>query len=139
MLSLDGFIKLCREHIDKSEPFLAYWHAHGFALLRTDVVNSEEYDVYIENRYTLRVRKYHAKTQPAVDHLILTARRDGERVDHVATVPKPQKVKAGTIAQMRKAIARMRKDPRTAGTLRVVEFDGVGVSIDGGPELEALL
>ena len=139
MLSLDGFIRQCRGHIDRGESFLAYWHAHGFALLRTDVVNSEEYDVYIENRDTLRVRKYHAKTQPAVDHLILTARRNGERVDHVATVQKPQKVKAGTIAKMRKTITQMRKDPRTVGTLHVVEFDGVGVSIDGGPELEALL
>lgn len=139
MLSLDGFIRQCREHIDKGEPFLAYWHAHGFALLRTGTVTVDEYDVYIENRDTLKVRKYHAKTQPAVDHLILTARRNGERVDHVATVQKPHKVKAGTIAQMRKVIAKMRKDPRTAGTPHVVEYDGVGVSIDGGPELEALL
>lgn len=139
MLSLDGFIKQCREHIDKGEPFLAYWHARGFALLRTGVVILEEYDVYVDDRETHKMQKRHAKTGPERDHLILTARRNGERIDHIGIVPKPRKVKAGTISGMRKTIAKMRKDPRTAGTLHVVEYDGAGVSIDGGPELEALL
>lgn len=139
MLSLDGFIKQCREHIDKGELFLAYWHARGFALLRTGTVAVDEFDVYIEDSKTFKTRKLHAKTGSERDLFIGAARRKGERIDRVVTVPKPRKAKAGTISKMRKAIIQMQKDPRIAGTLHVVEYDGAGVSIDGGPELEALL
>ena len=139
MLSLDGFIKQCRGHIDKGEPFLAYWHAHGFALLRTDKIAWVQYQVKIGGHFrdpdTVRI----ADTPEQRDAIARAAERRGLRVLGVKTTKRSMKAKAGTITQMRKAIAQMRKDPRTAGTLHVVEFDGVGVSIDGGPELEALL
>lgn len=135
MLSLDRFIKLCAEHIEKGHPFIAYRHPNGFGLLRTGIVQVEEWDVYVGTPDDLD--KYHAATAEDLDRVMYNARQRGDRVDHIETVYKSKKIKKGTVTKARKVIAQMRKDKRCQ-PLHVVEFDGIGLTLEGG-ELDALL
>lgn len=138
MLSLEGFVRQCREHIARKEPFIAYWHSHGYGFLRTGEVMSEEYVIQIRGKDD-KPKRLRAKNCPERDFAISAARRAGERIDWIKAEQKPRKVAAGTVTKLRKAIARMQKDFRIAGTLRVVECDGESVVADGGIELEASL
>ena len=58
---------------------------------------------------------------------------------NIDIVKKPRKVKSSTVKAIRKSIDQMRHDPRIAGSLQVVEFDGFGVTTDGPSELLAQL
>ena len=58
---------------------------------------------------------------------------------NIDIVKKPRKVKSSTVKAIRKSIDQMRHDPRSAGSLQVVEFDGFSVTTDGPDELLAQL
>ena len=134
MLSLDAFVRLCAGHIEKGEPFIAYRHPHGFGLLRTGAVKYEEWKVIIEERDHYGVyhaRFYHAQTPELRDHYIREARKFSRPVLGVETVYKEKKVKKGTVTKAHKVIAQMRKD-RRCYPLHVVEFDGIGLTLEGG-------
>lgn len=130
MLSLDGFVKMCSDHIEKQEAFIAYWHDNGFGLLRTDKVEYQQYTVRVN--YPIRTgypQSFCTKTsdQEYVKVLRQRARKNHGKIE-VSACKKSKKAKAETITKMRKEIARMRK---TIWGLRVVEYDGVGVVIEG--------
>lgn len=136
MLSLDGFVKMCSDHIEKQEAFIAYWHDNGFGLLRTDKVEYQQYTVRVN--YPIRVgypRSFRTETSDPeyVNFLRQRAQMNYGKIK-VSACKKSGKAKAGTITKMRKEIARMRK---TIWGLRVVEYDGVSVAAEG-EGLEAL-
>lgn len=135
MLSIEGFVRQCAGHVEKGEPFIAYWHEKGFGLLRTGTAQVEEWDVYVGPPDDLD--KYHAATLEECSNICTRAHRRGDRVDRIETVYRKHKVKKGTVSKFRKEIERMRKG-RNAYTLRVVEFDGAGLTLEGG-DLDALL
>lgn len=137
MLGIDSFVRICAGHIEKGEPFIAYHHPNGFGLLRTGIVQVEEWDVYIFDAADLDVYKHHAATAEERDNIMYRARRRGDRVDRIETVYKEKKVKKGTVSKARKIITQLRKD-RRCWPLYVVEFDGAGLTTEGGPELDAL-
>ena len=135
MLSIEQFVKMCAEHIKRREYFIAYWHPHGFGLLRTGEVMIEEWDVYLGMPDDLD--KHHATTADGRDNIITQARRRGDRVDHIKTVYKPKKARKGTVSKMHRVIAQLRKD-RRCQPLYVVEYDDIGLVTDGGEEVYAL-
>ena len=138
MMSLERFLRECEALIRGKEPFLGYWHAHGFGLFRTDTIFLESFIIHCQRhngeKYTIR-----AKDAFYRDNYLRDLRRDGERLLGVDTVKKPRKVKSSTVKAIRKSIDQMRHDPRIAGSLQVVEFDGFSVTTDGPSELLAQL
>lgn len=129
MLSLDGFVKMCAEHIEKQEAFIAYWHDDGFGLLRTDKVEYQQYTVWVD--YPIRAgypRSFCTETSDPeyVNFLRQRAQKNCGKI-RVSACKKSKKAKAETITKMRKTI----------WDLRVVGYDGVGVTTEG-EGLEAL-
>lgn len=140
MLSVEQFVKLCAGHVEKGEPFLAYRHPNGFGLLRTGEVKYETYRVVVEERDhygDYHVRVYCAGTPEQRDAIIREARKFSRPVLKVGTEEKTVNAKKGTVSKMRKVIQQLRKD-RRCQPLYVVEFDGAGLTTEGGPELDAL-
>lgn len=137
MLSIEQFVKTCAEHIKRREYFLAYWHPHGFGLLRTGEVMIEEWDVHVWDTADLELVTYHASTAYERDAIIANARRRGDRVDDIEIVYKPIRAKKGTVSKMHRVIAQLRKD-RRCQPLYVVEYDDIGLVTDGGEEVYAL-
>lgn len=138
MMSLERFLRECEALIRGKEPFLGYWHEHGFGLFRTDTIFKESFVLHCQRR---NGEKYTIRAQDAFyrDNYLRDLRRDGERLLGVDTVKKPRKVKSSTVKAIRKSIDQMRRDPRIVGSLQVVEFDGFSVTTDGPSELLAQL
>lgn len=138
MLSLKSFVGHCQTHLDERAPFLAYWYSRGFGLMRTGEAIFPWYDIRFVDEDD-RPRKYHARNDLDRDRILRDLRRRSVSVPTVTAINKVRKVKASTIASMRRAIVQMQKDPYTYPELRVVQYDGSGLSIDGDPAgLEAL-
>jgi hypothetical protein len=139
MISTRLFIDRCAQQIKLGKPFIAYRHPRGCLLMNTGpiVEEWEEYDVMIGPPGALK--KKHARTAVARNEIIDDARRRFQRVDHVEVVKKTKthKPPAGSIKGLHKAIAQMKKDPRTCPLL-VVQFDGVSVQTEGSEELHEL-
>ena len=47
MMSLERFLRECEALIRGKEPFLGYWHAHGFGLFRTSTRSIESLCRYL--------------------------------------------------------------------------------------------
>lgn len=138
MMSLERFLRECEALIRGKEPFLGYWHAHGFGLFRTSTIFKESFVLHCQRHngeiYTIRAQDAFYR-----DNYLRDLRRDGERLLSIDTVKKPRKVKSSTVKAIRKSIDQMRHDPRIAGSLQVVGFDGFSVTTDGPSELLAQL
>lgn len=134
MMSVESFAKMLQPRVEARTPFLAYWHPSGMMVLNTGEYTVEEYDVMIGEPG--KAKRRHAQSEAARDYIILTARRNGERVDDVRTVKRTHKVKASTVNKMRKIIAGLQKDPRIR-QVYVVEFDGTNL-IGEGPDPDVL-
>ncbi len=138
MMSLERFLRECEALIRGKEPFLGYWHAHGFGLFRTGTIFEASFVLHCQRhngeKYTLRAQNAYYR-----DSYLRDLRRDGERLLNIDIVKKLRKVKSSTVKAIRKSIDRMRRDPRIAGSLQVVEFDGFSVTTDGPDELLAQL
>ena len=50
MMSLERFLRECEALIRGKEPFLGYWHAHGFGLFRIDRI-AKKYNGYVNRQY----------------------------------------------------------------------------------------
>ena len=128
MMSLERFLRECEALIRGKEPFLGYWHAHGFGLFRTGTIFKESFVLHCQRhngeKYTLRAQNAFYR-----DSYLRDLRRDGERLLNIDIVKKPRKVKSSTVKAIRKSI----------GSLQVVEFDGFSVTTDGPDELLAHL
>ena len=93
MMSLERFLRECEALIRGKEPFLGYWHAHGFGLIRTGTIFEESFVLHCQRhngeKYTLRAQNAFYR-----DSYLRDLRRDGERLLNIDIVKKPRKVKS---------------------------------------------
>ena len=120
MMSLQAFAERCGGLIKQRTPFIAYRHDRGCALLILD--GGERYTV----KYKL-VRTYRETTDDPEKLKLLLKAPGAEIVKTTRKTPM-----AATVTGFRRAIDKMKKDPRTRGSLCTVECDGHGYSIEGG-------
>ena len=134
-MSLDGFRRRCEQMIQEGDPFVTYWHAHGFGFFHTAAIQLDHHVLQVEHpdgkvrTVTVTPRAYPAFIQTRGNLLILS-----DRVDR-----RTKKVTASTRKAIDKTIDQMRR--QTPG-LYVVHYDGSHVAVDGPEsaleELEAL-
>ena len=128
MMSLQAFADRCGGLIKQHTPFIAYRHDRGCALLILDGGERTEYT--IKYRYRLdgkdRVAKEKTTSLTRLRELMLRpcAEIIGTKIVHKTPM-------AATVSGFRRAIDKMKKDPRTRGSLCTVESDGCGYSIEG--------
>lgn len=125
MISLEKFAERCGNLIKQNVPFIAYWHDHGCGLLRTDEQRRPVYIVQVQNCHPEKFLDLEKRND-----YIAKASQQGKAF---RTWEKMAKLKAAktTITGFRRAIDKMKKDPRTRGSLCTVEYDGHGYSIEG--------
>lgn len=136
MNSLTAFAKRCAGLIEQHTPFLAYCHSEGYMVLILDAGERTEYTV----SYRCYLRNGNARTmkEKTTDPKRLQELLDRPGAEVVATRAFRITPKAATVTGFRKAIEKMKKDPRTRWSPCVVESDGHGYNIEGD-NLGALL
>lgn len=123
MMSLEAFADRCAHHIKHKEPFLAYRHESGYCFLRLGPVEI--------TKYTVELYSNRAWTAVVYSKTALEALKSRNQVVTVKEETYTKTAAKSTVTGLRKAIQKMKKDRRTAGTLSVVECDGAGWSAEG--------
>ena len=119
MMSLQAFAERCGGLIKQRTPFIAYRHDRGCALLILD--GGERYTV----KYKL-TRTYRETTDDPEKLKLLLKAPGAEIVKTTRKTPL-----AATVTGFRRAIDKMKKDPRTRGSLCTVECDGHSYNVEG--------
>lgn len=122
MITMRAFAARCADSIKEGKPFLAYRHDHGTGFLTLDGGR--------ETEYTL-IRRGGVSAEITCDPVLVEAlKKQGAEIIGKRMVHKmPMK---STVKSFRAAIKKMQNDPRTRGSLCVVEYDGNGYEITGG-------
>lgn len=130
MMSLQAFAERCGGLIKQHTPFIAYRHDRGCALLILDGGERTEYTIQYRRRVagSYRTRTFMETTTDPKRLKELQILDDGEIIKTKVTRKTPL---AATVSGFRRAIDKMKKDPRTRGSLCTVECDGQGYSIEG--------
>ena len=137
MNSLTAFAKRCAGLIEQHTPFLAYCHAQGCAVLILDGGERTEYTVKYKCRNEGSYR-YHTLSETTDDPKRVAVLLDRPAGEIIKTKVVHKTPLAATVTGFRKAIEKMKKDPRIRWSLCVVESDGHGYNIEGD-NLGALL
>lgn len=127
MMSLERFAERCGGLIKQQVPFIAYRHDRGCGVLLLDGGLRTEYTV--EYKYRAGGTEHTAReatTDP--QRLQQLLRQDGRVIKERDVHKLPQ---TGTVKGFRRAIAKMKKDRRTQGSLYTVEYDGSSYCIEG--------
>lgn len=126
MMSLQAFAERCGGLIKQHTPFIAYRHDRGCALLILKEKHHTKYTIKYYPPGSYRRRKEVTTDPKRVRELL--GIYSGEVVETKDVYKKPL---AATVSGFRRAIDKMKKDPRTRGSLCTVESDGTGYSIEG--------
>lgn len=129
MMSLQAFADRCGGLIKQHTPFIAYRHDRGCALLILDGGEITEYT--IKYKYRDEHGKPRTTQETTTDKKRLTVLLDRPSADIIKTKVTRKTPLAATVAGFRRAIEKMKKDPRTRGSLCTVECDGLGYNIEG--------
>ena len=139
MMSLQAFAERCGGLIKQHTPFIAYRHDRGCALLILDGGERTEYTI-----------KYKYRDKDGKPRVAQEKTDDPKRVQILLDRPSANIIKtriarrtpmAATVTGFRRAIDKMKKDPRTRGSLYIIECDGHGYSLEGaglGDLIEAM-
>lgn len=130
MMSLQAFAERCGGLIKQHTPFIAYRHDRGCALLILDGGEITEYT--IKYKYRDEHGKPRTAQETTTDPKRLAMLLDRPSADIIKTKVTRKTPMAATVTGFRRAIDKMKKDPRTRGSLCTVECDGHGYSIEGG-------
>lgn len=129
MMSLEKFAERCGGLIKQYTPFIAYRHDRGCALLILDGGERTEYT--IKYKYRDPDGKPRVASETTDDPKRVQVLLDRPSADIVKTKVIHKTPLASTVTGFRRAIEKMKKDPRTRGSLCTVECDGHGYSIEG--------
>lgn len=134
MISLEAFVERCGKLVQKREPFIAYWHANGYGIMRTGEFEYTEYTIDFEEpgRFGVGMRRAETTDEERKDRLVKYCHG---RI--VKQQTKKKKAKAATVKAFQKEVTKMEKHWRTAGSLRSVEFGENGL-VAKGEGLDAL-
>ncbi len=126
MISEEGFKAYLRPYIEGGIPFTAYWHPHGFGLLKTGPQSTErvKYVVHLPGGET---RQYRERTK-AWNKANNTK---GAWMETEKVPGKPYQISKTKLARWRAINDKLR---RMGGQLITVEFDGVNLMTEGGNE-----
>ena len=126
MMSLQAFAERCGGLIKQHTPFIAYRHDRGCALLILDGGEITKYTIKYSDPGTYRLRKEVTTDPKRVQELL-----HRPRAEVIETKVAHKTPLAATVSGFRRAIDKMKKDPRTRGSLCTVEYDGTCYNIEG--------
>ena len=129
MMSLQAFAERCGGLIKQHTPFIAYRHDRGCALLILDGGEITEYT--IKYKYRDEHGKPRTAQETTTDEKRLAMLLDRPSADIIKSKVTRKTPMAATVTGFRRAIDKMKKDPRTRGSLCTVECAGQTYSIEG--------
>ena len=129
MIDIFRFAERIKPLIDDQTPFMAYWHPHGYAILRTGPVERTE-TVYVLFAYGVKTTWEYHSPQDADRACNRFFRKYGRfpGVKKEVRQLKPLKASKAGISEFRRI---MRKFEHADPYARTVEFDGVNLVTHG--------
>lgn len=126
MISEEGFKAYLRPYIEGGIPFSAYWHPHGFGLLRTgpEPTWRNEYIVHLPGGETRQYRE-HTKAWNKANNT------KGAWMETEKVPGKPYQISKTKLARWKAINDKLR---RMGSQLITVEFDGKTLLAEGGNE-----
>ena len=129
-LTKEGFAKWLKPELEKGEPFSAYWHPKGFALLKTGPRPRCKYKYSVE---APGKPKRTCATWAAAEKLCKEYDVSNRYVREFAVDLPPKPPSETLLKRWRKQVDELRYS--SMGQLIVVDFDGKTVNVEGELQL----
>ena len=125
------FIKKLRYLIEAQQPFIAYWHNHGYCILRTGEVVMQLPD----GRGGRKLTTCRASAASVKKLRRMIEKMRAGRQGRLPPAAAGQNTNPGTIDSS----SRILRGRKSCGSLTVVEYDGMNLDAEGNPEIVEVL